>query len=82
MIAFRTEQAEEPRDSASSLHFLCCEQAEHLDWLADQVGEPHLEARQGDVYDRVVKCIWSLDDRYRDRWQDGEEEGDGGDSAP
>jgi hypothetical protein len=40
---------------------------EYFDWLADQVGEPRLEARRWEMYERAIKCIWSLDDSYRDR---------------
>jgi len=53
-------------------------QVEYMNWLADQVGEPHLEARRKEVYERALRCIWSLDDRYRDRWEE-EEEQSGGD---
>ncbi|CAN6324609.1 unnamed protein product [Urochloa humidicola] len=56
-------------------HALWPEWVEYMDWLADQVGEPHLEARRRDVYERAIKCIWSLDDRYRDRWEDEERNG-------
>ena len=45
-----------------------------MNWLADQVGEPHLEARRHEMYERALRCIWSLDDRYRDRWEEEEEE--------
>jgi len=54
-------------------------QVEYMNWLADQVGEPHLEARRHEMYERALRCIWSLDDRYRDRWEEEEEEHGGGD---
>jgi len=59
-------------------HALWPEWVEYMNWLADQVGEPHLEARRKEVYERALRCIWSLDDRYRDRWEE-EEEQNGGD---
>ncbi|OEL15438.1 Flavin-containing monooxygenase FMO GS-OX-like 2 [Dichanthelium oligosanthes] len=62
-------------------HSLWPEWVEYMNWLAEQVGEPQLEARRRDMYERALKCIWSLDDRYRDRW-DEEEENNGGDCAP
>ncbi|TVU31756.1 hypothetical protein EJB05_23456 [Eragrostis curvula] len=55
-------------------HTLWPEWVEYLDWLADQVGEPRLEPRHSEMYEKVIKCIWSLDDSYRDRWDDEEEE--------
>uniref|UniRef100_K4A8F6 Flavin-containing monooxygenase n=1 Tax=Setaria italica TaxID=4555 RepID=K4A8F6_SETIT len=66
----RMEEAGRPKRHT---HALWPEWVEYMNWLADQVGEPHLEARRRDVYDRVLKCIWSLDDRYRDRWEEEEE---------
>jgi hypothetical protein len=42
---------------------------EYMDWLAEQVGEPPLEAWMREMYDRALKCIWSLDGGYRDGWE-------------
>jgi hypothetical protein len=44
---------------------------EYMDWLAEQVGEPPLEARRREMYERALECIWSLDGGYRDRWEGG-----------
>ncbi|KAM0824248.1 hypothetical protein ACQ4PT_070334 [Festuca glaucescens] len=50
-------------------HILMPEWVEYMDWLAEQVGEPRLEARRQEMYERAVKRIWSLDGGYRDRWR-------------
>jgi hypothetical protein len=50
--------------------FFGCNQVEYFDWLAEQVGEPRLETRRWEMYERAIKCIWSLDDSYRDRWDE------------
>ena len=42
-------------------------QVEYMDWLAEQVGEPRLEARRREMYERALECIWSLDGGYRDQ---------------
>ncbi|CAL4940547.1 unnamed protein product [Urochloa decumbens] len=73
----RMEEAGRPKRHT---HALWPQWVEYMDWLADQVGEPHLEARRREVYERAIKCIWSLDDRYRDQREE-EEERNGGDCA-
>ena len=57
----------------------CCDQEEHLNWLADQVGEPRLEAARLEMLEKAVRCAWSLDEGYRDRW---EQEDNSATSAP
>ncbi|XP_062201414.1 flavin-containing monooxygenase FMO GS-OX-like 2 [Phragmites australis] len=42
-------------------HALWPEWVEYLNWLADQVGEPHLEERRCEMYEKALKRIWSLD---------------------
>nr|CAB3495299.1 unnamed protein product [Digitaria exilis] len=74
----RMEEAARPKRHT---HALWPEWVEYVNWLADQVGEPHLDARLCDMYERALKCIWSLDDRYRDRWEEEEKVHNGGDSA-
>nr|CAB3500189.1 unnamed protein product [Digitaria exilis] len=74
----RMEEAGRPKRHT---HALWPEWVEYVNWLADQVGEPHLDARRCDMYERALKCIWSLDDRYRDRWEEEEKVHNGGDSA-
>ena len=64
----------------SVLGLLCCgDQEEHLNWLADQVGEPRLEAARLEMLEKAVRCAWSLDEGYRDRW---EQEDNSATSAP
>lgn len=42
-----------------------------MDWLADQVGEPRLEARRCEMYEKALECIRSMDEEgYRDRWEE------------
>ncbi|EAZ16930.1 hypothetical protein OsJ_32412 [Oryza sativa Japonica Group] len=49
-------------------------QVEYMDWVAAQVGEPPMEARRREIYEKALRCIWSLDDSYRDSWEEEEEE--------
>ncbi|KAL6906417.1 hypothetical protein ACP4OV_004018 [Aristida adscensionis] len=67
----RMEEAGRPKRHT---HALRPEWVEYMNWLADQVGEPRVEARRCEVYEKAHKCIWSLDGRYRDRWDEEEEE--------
>ncbi|KAJ1296322.1 hypothetical protein BS78_01G291300 [Paspalum vaginatum] len=62
----RMEEAGRPKRHT---HTLWPEWVEYLDWLADQVGEPHLEAWRSEMYEETLRCIWSLDESYRDRWE-------------
>ena len=49
---------------------LCYGQVEYLNWLADQVGETHVEPRRSEMYEKALRCVWSLDEGYRDRWEE------------
>lgn len=64
----RMEESGKPRRHT---HVLVPDWVEYMDWLAEQVGEPQLEARRRELYERALRCIWSLDDAYRDRWEEG-----------
>lgn len=33
-----------------------------MNWLADQIGEPHLEARRLEMFLKAVWGTWSLDE--------------------
>ncbi|WVZ57595.1 hypothetical protein U9M48_007959 [Paspalum notatum var. saurae] len=66
----RMEEAGKPKRHT---HTLWPEWVEYLDWLADQVGEPHLEAWKSEMYEETLKRIWSLDEGYRDLWEEEEE---------
>ncbi|KAL6642721.1 hypothetical protein ACP70R_020902 [Stipagrostis hirtigluma subsp. patula] len=70
----RMEEAGRPKRHT---HALWPEWVEYMNWLADQVGKPRLEARRCEMYEKALKCIWSLDERYRDRWEEEEEETSG-----
>uniref|UniRef100_A0A804LNB7 Flavin-containing monooxygenase n=3 Tax=Zea mays TaxID=4577 RepID=A0A804LNB7_MAIZE len=59
-------------------HALAAQWAEHMNWLADQVGEPPVEPWKCEVFDKVLASILALDEAYRDRW---EQEEDGGSSG-
>ncbi|CAL4923758.1 unnamed protein product [Urochloa decumbens] len=48
---------------------------EHMNWLADQVGEPRLEAWRLEMLEKAVRCALSLDERYRDRWEQEDNSG-------
>ncbi|CAD6212011.1 unnamed protein product [Miscanthus lutarioriparius] len=63
----RMEDAGKPKRHT---HTLWPRWVEYLNWLADQVGEPHLEPRRCEMYEKALKCIWSLDEGYRDRWEE------------
>lgn len=54
------------------------DQAEHMNWLADQVGEPPVEPWKCEVFDKVLASILALDEAYRDRWEQEEDGGSGG----
>ncbi|KAL6906419.1 hypothetical protein ACP4OV_004020 [Aristida adscensionis] len=43
---------------------------EHMNWLADQVEEPHLDDRRRQMFVNLLSYIWSLDERYRDQWEE------------
>uniref|UniRef100_A0A0E0IWB3 Flavin-containing monooxygenase n=2 Tax=Oryza TaxID=4527 RepID=A0A0E0IWB3_ORYNI len=55
-------------------HALMPDWVEYMDWVAAQVGEPPMEARRREIYEKALRCIWSLDDSYRDSWEEEEEE--------
>jgi hypothetical protein len=55
-------------------------QAEHMNWLAEQVGEPALEPWKCEMFDKVLGSILMLDEAYRDRWEQ-EEHRDSGTGA-
>jgi hypothetical protein len=44
----------------------CGDQEEHLNWLADQVGEPRLQAARLEMLEKAFRCAWSLDEGYRE----------------
>ncbi|GJN20081.1 hypothetical protein PR202_gb07409 [Eleusine coracana subsp. coracana] len=67
----RMEEAGTPKRHT---HVLWPEWVEYFNWLADQVGEPHLEARRYEMYEKAIKCILSLDESYRDRWDEQEKQ--------
>jgi hypothetical protein len=51
-----------------------------MNWLAGQVGEPPLEPWKREMFDRVLGSILTLDEAYRDRWEQ-EEDRDSGTGA-
>uniref|UniRef100_A0A0E0MAK1 Flavin-containing monooxygenase n=1 Tax=Oryza punctata TaxID=4537 RepID=A0A0E0MAK1_ORYPU len=55
-------------------HALMPDWVEYMDWLAAQVGEPPMEARRREMYEKALRCIWSLDDSYRDSWEEEEQQ--------
>lgn len=59
-------------------HALAAQWAEHMNWLADQVGEPPVEPWKCEVFDKVLASILALDEAYRDRWEQEEDGGSGG----
>ncbi|KAL5225433.1 hypothetical protein ABZP36_012072 [Zizania latifolia] len=63
----RMEAAGKPKRHT---HVLMPGWAEHIYWLAAQVGEPPLEARRRNMYEKALRCIWTMDERYRDTWDD------------
>ncbi|KAK3157099.1 hypothetical protein QOZ80_2AG0116150 [Eleusine coracana subsp. coracana] len=67
----RMEEAGTPKRHT---HVLWPEWVEYFNWLAEQVEEPHLETRRYEMYEKAIKCIWSLDESYRDRWDEQEEQ--------
>lgn len=60
-------------------HTLAPHWAEHMSWLAEQVGEPPVEPWKCEMYDKVIASMLTLDEAYRDRWE--QEDGDRGTSA-
>ncbi|KAL6906420.1 hypothetical protein ACP4OV_004021 [Aristida adscensionis] len=56
---------------------------EHMNWLAEQVGDPHLDARRCEMFEKAIRCLVSLREGYTDRWEDEEavEENGGAASA-
>lgn len=63
----RMEDAGKPKRHT---HTLWPRWVEYLNWVADQVGEAHLEPRKCEMYEKALKCVWSLDEGYRDRWEE------------
>lgn len=63
-------QMEEAGRPKHHTHVLLFEWVEHMNWLADQIGEPPLEARMCEVFGKVLSCVLSLDEAYRDRWEE------------
>lgn len=59
-------------------HALAAQWAEHMNWLADQVGEPPVEPWKCEMFDKVLASILALDEAYRDRWEQEEDAGSGG----
>ncbi|KAF8728067.1 hypothetical protein HU200_018644 [Digitaria exilis] len=59
----RMEEAGRPKRHT---HVIMPEWEEHMNWLADQVGEPHLEARRLELLVKALCGTWSLDEGYRD----------------
>ncbi|OEL15435.1 Flavin-containing monooxygenase FMO GS-OX-like 2 [Dichanthelium oligosanthes] len=48
---------------------------EHLNWLADQVGEPRLEAWRLEMLEKAARCALLLDEGYRDLWEQDDNSG-------
>ncbi|KAL6642720.1 hypothetical protein ACP70R_020901 [Stipagrostis hirtigluma subsp. patula] len=71
----RMEEAGRPKRHT---HVMMPGWEEHMNWLADQVGEPHLDARRCEMFQKLFRCVLSLDERYRDRWDEEVEEENGG----
>ncbi|KAF0928667.1 hypothetical protein E2562_006099 [Oryza meyeriana var. granulata] len=63
----RMEAAGKPKRHT---HALMPDWVEYMDWLAAQAGEPPMEARRRELYEKALRCIWSLDDSYRDSWEE------------
>ncbi|XP_015697074.2 flavin-containing monooxygenase FMO GS-OX-like 2 isoform X2 [Oryza brachyantha] len=73
----RMEAAGKPKRHT---HALMPGWVEYMDWVAAQVGEPPMEARRRELYEKALRCIWSMDDSYRDKWEEEEEIGAPADS--
>ncbi|TVU48867.1 hypothetical protein EJB05_00148, partial [Eragrostis curvula] len=67
----RMEEAGRPKRFAHTLW----PEWEYPDWLADQVGKTHLEPRHREMFEKAMKSLLSLDESYRDRWDQGDEQG-------
>ncbi|KAG0549908.1 hypothetical protein BDA96_01G294800 [Sorghum bicolor] len=63
----RMEDAGKPKRHT---HTLWPRWVEYLNWLADQVGEPHVEPWRYEMHEKALRCVWSLDVGYRDRWEE------------
>lgn len=66
------------RPDAAAWNCVRSDQAEHMNWLADQVGEPPVEPWKCEMFDKVLASILALDEAYRDRWEQEEDAGSGG----
>ncbi|KAF8715982.1 hypothetical protein HU200_026949 [Digitaria exilis] len=67
-------EMEEAGKAKRHTHVVMPEWVEYMNWLADQVGEPHLEPRRHDVYEKALMCVFSVDEGYRDKWNKEEDE--------
>uniref|UniRef100_A0A0D9XM99 Flavin-containing monooxygenase n=1 Tax=Leersia perrieri TaxID=77586 RepID=A0A0D9XM99_9ORYZ len=67
----RMEAAGKPKRHT---HSLMPDWVEYMDWLAAQVGEAPVEERRREMYEKALRCIWSMDDSYRDNWEKEEEQ--------
>ncbi|PAN49125.2 hypothetical protein PAHAL_9G390000 [Panicum hallii] len=68
-------QMEEAGRPKRHTHVIMPNWEEHLNWLADQVGEPRLEAARLEMLEKAVRCAWSMDEGYRDRWEQEDDSG-------
>ncbi|KAG0549909.1 hypothetical protein BDA96_01G294900 [Sorghum bicolor] len=64
------QRMEDARKPKRHTHTLWPRWVEYLNWLADQVGETHVEPRRSEMYEKALRCVWSLDEGYRDRWEE------------
>ncbi|CAN6283973.1 unnamed protein product [Urochloa humidicola] len=62
-------QMEEAGRPKRHTHVIMPKWEEHMDWLADQVGLPRLEAQRLEMLEKAIWCAWSLDERYRHKCQ-------------
>nr|CAB3484275.1 unnamed protein product [Digitaria exilis] len=67
-------EMEEAGKAKRRTHVVMPEWVGYMNWLADQVGEPHLEPRRRDVYEKALMCVFSVDEGYRDKWNKEEDE--------
>ncbi|WVZ57588.1 hypothetical protein U9M48_007954 [Paspalum notatum var. saurae] len=63
------QQMEEEGRPKRHTHVQLFEWVEHMNWLADQVGEPPLEAQTCELFAKALTSVLSLDETYRDRWE-------------
>ncbi|CAL4932195.1 unnamed protein product [Urochloa decumbens] len=68
-------QMEEEGRPKRHTHVIMPKWEEHMNWLADQVGEPRLEAWRLEMLEKAIRCAWSLDAGYRDRWEQEDNSG-------